>query len=82
MAAGAESLTRWTRAWWDQVRDYPERFGLERGGLGEGKEEGEVGQVRLMDREAAQEVMKAAGRAGDVESIEGEPLFCVCVCSA
>lgn len=80
VAAGAESSTRWTRAWWDQVRDYPERFGLERG-LG-GPEEGEVGQVRLMDREAAQEVMKAAGRAGDVESIEGEPLFCVCVCSA
>ncbi|GAA5972130.1 hypothetical protein JCM8115_007134 [Rhodotorula mucilaginosa] len=68
VAAGAESSTRWTRAWWDQVRDYPERFGLERG-LG-GPEEGEVGQVRLMDREAAQEVMKAAGRAGDVESIE------------
>lgn len=70
VAAGAESSTRWTRAWWDQVRDYPERFGLERG-LG-GPEEGEVGQVRLMDREAAQEVMKAAGRAGDVDSIEGE----------
>lgn len=80
VAAGAESSTRWTRAWWDQVRDYPERFGLERGGLGEGDGglEGGVGQVRLMDREAAQEVMKAAGRAGDVESIEGEPLFPFC----
>lgn len=73
VAAGAESSTGWTRAWWDQVRDYPERFGLEKGlGGPAAEEEGRVGQVRLMDREAAHEVMKAAGRAGDVESIEGE----------
>ncbi|GAA5885674.1 hypothetical protein JCM3774_004524 [Rhodotorula dairenensis] len=52
---------RWARAWWDQVRDYPERFGLTT------PPDAVVG---LLNREAAHQVMKAAGRAGDVEAIE------------
>ena len=51
----------WVKSWWEQVRDYPARFGLEGEGAAEevrGREEGEV-------------VLRACGAAGDVDGIEG-----------
>ncbi|GAA5993135.1 hypothetical protein JCM10908_001305 [Rhodotorula pacifica] len=71
-AGVSDEPTRWTKGWWDQVRDYPGRFGLTRG-LGAplgGEGVGLVGEERMRERGAAEEVIKAAGRAGDVESIE------------
>lgn len=62
-AGRGDDPLRWTRAWWDQLRDYPARFGF-----ASGQEDEAVG---LLGREAASEVIKAAGRAGDVEAIEG-----------
>ncbi|GAA5847847.1 hypothetical protein JCM9279_006663 [Rhodotorula babjevae] len=50
----------WVKGWWEQVRDYPARFGLAGEGAAEevrGREEGEV-------------VLRACGAAGDVEGIE------------
>ncbi|GAA5974844.1 hypothetical protein JCM11641_008393 [Rhodosporidiobolus odoratus] len=52
----------WVRGWWEQVRDFEERFGSKEGGW-----EKEVGT-----RENAEVVIKACGMSGDVEGVEGK----------
>lgn len=80
-SAGVSQGATWTRSWWDQVRDYPGRFGLARG-FGQDDPVSSssapplsgavLGEEALRDREAAEVVIKASGRAGDPEAIEGK----------
>ncbi|GAA5934433.1 hypothetical protein JCM3775_000356 [Rhodotorula graminis] len=58
--AAASGRKDWVKGWWEQVRDYPARFGLE----GEGAAE----EVRA--REESEIVLRACGASGDVEGIE------------
>ncbi|GAA6003480.1 hypothetical protein JCM10207_000351 [Rhodosporidiobolus poonsookiae] len=50
----------WTRSWWEQVREWPERFGVK----------GEDGWRGVASRENAEVVIKGCGIAGDVDGIE------------
>ncbi|GAA6052450.1 hypothetical protein JCM3770_001119 [Rhodotorula araucariae] len=49
----------WVRGWWEQVRDYPARFGLDAAASDE-----------VRGREEAEVVIRACGAASDVEGIE------------
>ncbi|BGP45664.1 hypothetical protein JCM10450v2_001494 [Rhodotorula kratochvilovae] len=49
----------WVRGWWEQVRDYPARFGLDAGASEE-----------VRGREEAEVVIRACGAVSDVEGIE------------
>lgn len=51
----------WVKGWWEQVRDYPQRFGLG----------GEGAQEEVRAREEGEVVIRACGAARDVEGIEG-----------
>ncbi|GAA5854845.1 hypothetical protein JCM8547_004092 [Rhodosporidiobolus lusitaniae] len=63
--AVAAGKAGWARGWWEQVRDYPERFGLPVG------EEGEkVWRRDVATTENAEVVVKASGMIGDVEGVE------------
>ncbi|BGP18795.1 hypothetical protein JCM10213_003451 [Rhodosporidiobolus nylandii] len=60
--AGAAGKSEWVRSWWEQARDYPERFGL--------KDDGKNSWERVSGRENAEVVIKAAARTRDIQGVE------------